>query len=179
MVTRNKYLTKRPPKDIYYLNIARAVAQRSPCIRRRFGAIIVKDDAIVSTGYNGPARGSINCNEVGCLKDIMNLPSYTGYDYCPAVHAEENALLNAARQGSSVIGGVLYLYGEKVDGNITEEGRPCDRCKRALINAGIKEVVTLKPDGSVKIYRVSDWAKEDAENYLRMLEEEKRKQKEK
>ena len=66
----------RPPKDIYYLNIAKAVAQRSPCIRRRFGAIIVKDDAIVSTGYNGPARGSINCNEVGCLKDIMNLPSY-------------------------------------------------------------------------------------------------------
>ena len=169
----------RPPKDIYYLNIAKAVAQRSPCIRRRFGAIIVKDDAIVSTGYNGPARGSINCNEVGCLKDIMNLPSYTGYDYCPAVHAEENALLNAARQGSSVIEGVLYLYGEKVDGNITEEGRPCDRCKRALINAGIKEVVTLKPDGSVKRYRVSDWAKEDAENYLRMLEEEKRKQKEK
>jgi len=169
----------RPPKDIYYLDIAKAVAQRSPCIRRRFGAIIVKDDAIVSTGYNGPARGSVNCNEVGCLKDVMDLPSYTGYDYCPAVHAEENALLNAARHGTSVMGGILYLYGERVDGNVTEEGRPCARCKRALINAGIKEVVTLTPDGSVKRYKVSDWAKEDAESYIEMLKEAKREQKKK
>jgi len=164
---------ERPPKHIYYLNIAKAVAQRSPCIRRRFGAIIVKDDAIVSTGYNGPARGSVNCNEVGCLKDILNLPSYSGYDYCPAVHAEENALLNAARQGSSVIDGTLYLYGESIDGRITEEGRPCDRCKRALINAGIKEVITLKPDGNIRKFKVSDWAKEDADNYLKKLEEER------
>ncbi|RLF46435.1 MAG: cytidine deaminase [Thermoplasmata archaeon] len=167
----------RPDKDRYYLNIAKAVAQRSPCIRRQFGAIIVKEDAIVSTGYNGPARGSINCNEVGCLKDIMNLPSYSGYDYCPAVHAEENALLNAARQGSSVLDGILYLYGQKLDGNIVEEGRPCDRCKRALINAGIKQVVTLKPDGNIKKYKVSDWAKEDANNYLEKLEEEKARKK--
>lgn len=170
-------LNDRPPKDLYYLNIARAVAQRSPCVRRRFGAIIVKNDAIVSTGYNGPARGSVNCDEVGCLKDLMNIPSYTGYDYCPAVHAEENALLNAARHGSSVIGGILYIYGEKVDGNITEEGRPCDRCKRALINAGIKEVVTLQPDGKIKRFIVSDWAREDAENYIKSLENEKKRRK--
>ncbi|HDM67199.1 MAG TPA: dCMP deaminase family protein [Thermoplasmatales archaeon] len=159
----------RPDKDRYYLNIAKAVSQRSPCIRRQFGAIIVKGDVIVSTGYNGPARGSINCNEVGCLKDLMNLPSYTGYDYCPAVHAEENALLNAARHGSSVLGGVLYLYGQKPDGSIVEEGRPCDRCKRALINAGIEEVVTMKPDGTLVRYKVSDWVKEDAEDYLKKL----------
>ncbi|HHF59354.1 MAG TPA: dCMP deaminase family protein, partial [Thermoplasmatales archaeon] len=131
----NNEFPKRISKDLYYLNIAKAVAKRSPCIRRRFGAIIVKDDTIVSTGYNGPARGSVNCDEVGCLKDVMNLPPYTGYDYCPAVHAEENALLNAARHGSSVIGGTLYLYGESPDGSITEEGKPCDRCKRALINS--------------------------------------------
>ncbi|HHH80160.1 MAG TPA: dCMP deaminase family protein [Thermoplasmatales archaeon] len=162
----------RPEKDIYYLNIAKAVAQRSPCIRRKFGAIIVREDAIISTGYNGPARGSVNCDEVGCLKEIMNLPSYTGYDYCPAVHAEENALLNAARQGSKAMGGILYLYGEKLDGNIVEEGRPCDRCKRALINAGIKQVITLKPDGNIKKYKVSDWAKEDEKNYLKKLKEE-------
>ncbi len=164
----------RPDKDRYYLNIAKAVAQRSPCTRRQFGAIIVKGDVIVSTGYNGPARGSINCNEVGCLKDLMNLPSYTGYDYCPAVHAEENALLNAARHGSNVLDGVLYLYGQNPDGNITEEGRPCDRCKRALINAGIKKVVTLKPDGSIIKYDVSDWAKEDADKYLKKLMEYKK-----
>ncbi len=171
----NKEMDFRPSKDRYYLNIAKAVAQRSPCIRRQFGAIIVKDDAIISTGYNGPARGSVNCNEVGCLKDIMDIPSYAGYDYCPAVHAEENSLLNAARQGSSVLNGILYLYGQRPNGNVVEEGRPCDRCKRALINAGIKEVITLKPDGSIMRYRVLDWAKEDAKNYLKKLKEEQRK----
>lgn len=166
---------KRPEKDIYYLNIARAVAQRSPCIRRKFGAIIVKNDSIVSTGYNGPARGSVNCDEVGCLKDILNLPHYSGYDFCPAVHAEENALLNAARHGSSVLGGILYLYGESPDGEVVEEGKPCDRCKRALINAGIDEVVTIRPDGKIVRYKVSDWAREDAENYLREFEKIKKK----
>ncbi|HEX16955.1 MAG TPA: dCMP deaminase family protein [Thermoplasmatales archaeon] len=166
---------KRPEKDIYYLNIARAVAQRSPCIRRKFGAIIVKNDSIVSTGYNGPARGSVNCDEVGCLKDILNLPHYSGYDFCPAVHAEENALLNAARHGSSVLGGILYLYGESPDGEVVEEGKPCDRCKRALINAGIDEVVTIRPDGKIVRYKVSDWAREDAENYLREFERIKKK----
>ncbi|KAA0006387.1 MAG: dCMP deaminase family protein [Thermoplasmata archaeon] len=170
---------KRISKDLYYLNIAKAVAKRSPCIRRRFGAIIVKDDTIVSTGYNGPARGSVNCDEVGCLKDVMNLPPYTGYDYCPAVHAEENALLNAARHGSSVIGGTLYLYGESPDGSITEEGKPCDRCKRALINSGIKEVVTIKPNNEVVRYSVSDWVREDRENYLRKLREERARNKDK
>ncbi|RLF53881.1 MAG: cytidine deaminase [Thermoplasmata archaeon] len=168
-------IRKRPEKDIYYLNIARAVAQRSPCIRRKFGAIIVKNDSIVSTGYNGPARGSINCDEVGCLKDILNLPHYSGYDFCPAVHAEENALLNAARHGSSVLGGILYLYGESPDGEVVEEGKPCDRCKRALINAGIDEVVTIRPDGKIVRYKVSDWAREDAENYLREFERIKKK----
>lgn len=168
-------IRKRPEKDIYYLNIARAVAQRSPCIRRKFGAIIVKNDSIVSTGYNGPARGSVNCDEVGCLKDILNLPHYSGYDFCPAVHAEENALLNAARHGSSVLGGILYLYGESPDGEVVEEGKPCDRCKRALINAGIDEVVTIRPDGKIVRYKVSDWAREDAENYLREFERIKKK----
>ena len=82
----------RPSKDEYYLEIAKVVAKRSPCLRRHYGAIIIKDDAIVSTGYNGPARGSINCFEVGCIKDLLNLPHYAGYDYCPAVHAEENCV---------------------------------------------------------------------------------------
>jgi dCMP deaminase len=162
-------MNTRPDKDRYYLDIAKAVAQRSPCIRRRFGAIIVREDAIVSTGYNGPARGSVNCDEVGCLKEIKGIPSYTGYDLCPAVHAEENALLNAARQGSCVLEGVLYLYGEKLDGNVVEEGRPCDRCKRALINAGIKQVITLKSDLKIKKCKVSNWAKEDAEAYRKRL----------
>jgi dCMP deaminase len=100
-------MEKRPPKDEYYLEIAKAVAQRSPCIRRKYGAVIVKNDAIVSTGYNGPARGVINCFEVGCIKDLQNLPHGMAYEDCPGVHAEENAVVNAARNGSNVLGGIL------------------------------------------------------------------------
>lgn len=82
----------RISKDEYYLRIAKAVALRSPCLRRKYGAIVVKNDVIVSTGYNGPARGSTNCEEVGCIKDELNLPHYSAYEYCPAIHAEENCV---------------------------------------------------------------------------------------
>jgi len=168
----------RLSKDEYYLNIAKAVCMRSPCIRRQFGAIIVKNDAVVSTGYNGPARGVVNCMDVGCIKNELDIPSYTGYDYCPGVHAEENSLINAARHGTSVLDGVLYLYGQKFDGDSLIEGKPCDRCKRAIINAGIKEVVTKSSGGTIKKYKVSEWVKEDTENYLKKLEKA-RKNKEK
>lgn len=165
----------RLSKDEYYLNIAKAVCMRSPCIRRRFGAIIVKDDTVVSTGYNGPARGVINCMEVGCIKNELNIPPYEGYDYCPGVHAEENSLINAARHGTSVLGGVLYLYGQKFNGDSLTEGKPCARCKRAIINAGIEEVVTKSSDEIIMRYKVSDWVKEDTKNYLRKLEKVKKK----
>ncbi len=165
----------RLSKDEYYLNIAKAVCTRSPCIRRQFGAIIVKDDAVVSTGYNGPARGVINCMEVGCIKNELNIPSYEGYDYCPGVHAEENSLINAARHGTRVLGGILYLYGQRVNGDSLTEGKPCARCKRAIINAGIEEVITKSSDESIIRYKVSDWAKEDTKNYLRELEKVRKK----
>jgi dCMP deaminase len=156
----------RPSKDEYYLNIAKAVAARSTCLRRKFGAVIVKDDVIVSTGYNGPARGVVNCQEVGCLKNQLNIPPYTGYDYCIAVHAEENAIINAARHGAEVKGGTLYLYGENVeDGKITE-ANPCKRCRRAIINAGIIRVVIRKSESEIEEFNVSDWVKEDTEYYL-------------
>jgi len=164
----------RLSKDEYYLNIAKAVSARSPCIRRQFGAIIVKNDAVVSTGYNGPARGVINCMEVGCIKNELNIPPYEGYDYCPGVHAEENSLINAARHGTSVLGGILYLYGQRVDGNSSIEGKPCERCKRAIINAGIKEVVTKSSDEVIKRYNVFDWVKEDTKNYLEKFEKIKK-----
>lgn len=163
----------RPSKDEYYLNIAKAVCKRSPCIRRKFGAIVVKDDAVVSTGYNGPARGVVNCLQVGCLKDELDVPPYEGYDYCPGVHAEENSIINAARQGTSVLGGKLYLYGQKFETGEVFEGRPCDRCKRTIINAGIKEVVTKRPDGTILKKDVSDWISEDTDNYLKELEKAK------
>lgn len=165
---------QRPSKDEYYLDIAKAVCKRSPCIRRQFGAIVVKDDAVVSTGYNGPARGVVNCLQVGCLKDELDVPSYEGYDYCPAVHAEENSIINAARHGVSVLGGNLYLYGQKYESGEVIEGRPCDRCKRTIINAGIKTLTTKKPDGTIVKENVEDWVSEDTENYLKSLEEAKK-----
>jgi len=164
----------RPSKDEYYLAIAKAVAQRSPCIRRQFGAIVVRDDVVVSTGYNGPARGVVNCMEVGCLKDEMNVPHYTGYEWCIGVHAEENAVVNAARHGASVLGGTLYLYGQNYRDGSLVEGRPCDRCKRILINAGIKRVVTKRADSTIVKWDVEDWIREDTENYKRKLLEARR-----
>jgi dCMP deaminase len=166
----------RLSKEEYYLGIAKAVALRSPCLRRKYGAIIVKNDAIVSTGYNGPARGSTNCEEVGCIKEILNLPHYSGYDYCPAVHAEENAVINAARTGNSVIDGTIYLYGIDVKTNKPVAGMPCPRCKRVLINAGIKEVVTIDESGNITKYDVRSWIEEDKDNYLKIVEMAKKNQ---
>jgi len=171
------HMTKktRPGKDEYYLGIAKAVCQRSPCIRRQFGAIVVKDDVVVSAGYNGPARGVVNCTEAGCLKDELNLPHYSGYDWCPGVHAEENSIINAARHGTSVLGGTLYLYGQEFGNGTHIEGKPCNRCKRAIINAGIKEVVTMGTDGRIIRFKVSNWVKEDTKNYLVKLKEARQK----
>jgi len=161
----------RPSKEKYYLDIAKAVAARSPCLRRRFGAIIVVHDAIVSTGYNGPARGVINCAEIGCLKDLVNAPEYAAYDYCPAVHAEENAIINAARNGSAVKGGTIYIYGEYVKTGQPSESIPCDRCKRAIINAGIVEVITSNAKGEIVKYKVEDRVKYDTDRYVKMYVE--------
>lgn len=160
----------RPSKDEYYLDIAKAVCERSPCIRRKFGAIVVKDDTVVSTGYNGPARGVVNCLQVGCLKDELEIPPYEGYEYCPGVHAEENAVINAARHGASVLGGTLYLYGQEFETGEVFEGRPCDRCRRTIINAGIEEVITKRPDGTILKKSVDEWISEDTKSYLRDLE---------
>jgi len=166
----------RISKEEYYLGIAKAVALRSPCLRRKYGAIIVKNDAIVSTGYNGPARRSTNCEEVGCIKEILNLPHYSGYDYCPAIHAEENAVINAARNGNSVIDGTIYLYGIDVKTNKPVAGMPCPRCKRVLINAGIKEVVTIDENGNITKCDVKSWTIEDKDNYLNIVEAAKKNQ---
>jgi len=167
-------MEKRPTKDEYYLEIAKAVALRSTCLRRKYGAIVVKKDTIVSTGYNGPARGVINCLDVGCIKEKLNLPHGAFYEDCTAVHAEENAIVNAARTGASVLGGVLYIAGVDKDGKLVE-ALPCNRCKRILINAGIERVVIRKPDGSIKYIQVSEWVSEDTNSYLKKFKEAKRK----
>lgn len=161
----------RPSKDEYYLGISHAVCLRSPCIRRQFGAIIVVNDVVVSSGYNGPARGVVNCSEVGCLKDELGIPAYSGYEFCPGVHAEENAVVNAARHGASVLGGTLYLSGRTYTDGSLAEARPCDRCKRILINSGIKKVVSRKRDGSIARVDVANWVKEETEKYLKEINE--------
>jgi len=163
----------RPSKEEYYLNIADEVSKRSPCVRRQYGAVIVIEDAIVSTGYNGPARGVVNCTEVGCLKEELNLPHYSGYDFCTAVHAEENAVINAARNGSRILGGKLYLSGRDYKTGAQVEGVPCPRCKRALINAGIKEVVSTNSEGKIVSFDVKNWVEEDTKIYLEKLKEAK------
>lgn len=163
----------RPDKTMYFLNIALAVAGRSTCLRRKFGAVVVKDNTIVGTGYNGTAKGVVNCYEAGCIKNELNLPQ-GAYDLCPAVHAEENAIINSNR--SDRIGAKLYLAGLDADGKYTY-AIPCQRCKRKIINSEIEEVVILDDTGKPLRFKVIDWVAEDTAWYLGALEKSKRESK--
>lgn len=123
---------ERPSKEEYYFNIALAVAMRSTCLRRKYGAVIVKDDHIISTGYNGSARGEQNCTDVGlCLREEQNIPHGERYELCQAVHAEANAILNADPAGWE-------------NGKIIPRPVPCDMCARLIRNARIGKVVTCR-----------------------------------
>ena len=148
----------RPNKTKYFLEIAVSVAARSTCLRRKFGAVIVKGNTIVGTGYNGNARGVINCFEVGCIKDMKNQPANKAYDLCPAVHAEENAIINSNR--SDRIGAKLYIAGLNPDGGYTR-AEPCQRCQRKIINSEIDEVVLLDEKGQPVRVDVRDFVQRD------------------
>jgi len=162
----------RPSKDEYYLGIALAVAARSTCILRQYGAIIVRNDVVVSSGYNGAARKVKDCMEFGfCLKEAVHAPPGKGYEFCPSVHAEENAIINAARQGSSVLDAVLFLVGKNFKDNSIAEAEPCERCRRAIINSGMKNVVFRKKDGSIRRIEVSEWVREDELGYQKKIEQ--------
>jgi dCMP deaminase len=159
-------------KDRYYLSIAQAVSKRSPCIPLRggFGAIVVVNDAIVSTGFTGPARGVTHCDKLGgCIRDLTQAKSGHGYEDCPSVHAEENVVINAARIGTSVADGILYLYGENKDGDVIAK-EPCKRCRRAIINAGIEWVIEMTPDGIVG-HRVKRWCSRDSNEYKKRMKD--------
>lgn len=154
-------MSKRLEKEDYYLNIAKGVSRRSTCLRRRFGAVILKDDQIISTGYVGAPRGTPNCIDLGkCPREEANIPAGERYELCRSVHAEANAIINAARAGVSVIGSVLYLYGENVKDDTVAEAKPCKMCKRMIINAGIVSVIVKTP-GSMKMYEVQEWIVDD------------------
>ena len=130
----------RPNKISYYIGIAEAVAKRSTCLRRQYGAVIVKDDRIISTGYNGAARGEPNCCDEGvCWREAHDIPHGQQYEKCRAVHAEANAIINA--NPSDMIGATLFLAGFENDKPINIP-HPCEMCWRIITNAQIKEVIT-------------------------------------
>lgn len=145
----------RPIKDAYYLSFAQTASKRSTCLKRRYGAVIVKDDRIVSTGYNGAPRGRTNCLDIGCPR--MNVPSNTEYSTCRSVHAEMNAVIHA--DYNDMIGATLYLYGETAsNGVMVSDCEPCPMCKRVIINAQIKKVIVFGKDThTLREYNVKDW----------------------
>ncbi len=166
---------KRPSKIDYYLNIAEQVAKRSTCLRARIGAIIVRDDTIISTGYIGAPRKTRDSLERGfCLREKLNIPHGQRYELCRSVHAEMNAIINAARSGVSLLGGDIYIWGENGEGKIIN-AIPCFMCKKMIINAGLERVISSQAQGGYKIFKISDWVRDwqekdiidDAEQYGR------------
>ncbi len=151
--------SERVGEDQYYLNIAREVAGRATCLRRMFGAVIVKNKQILSTGYNGAPRGTANCCELGlCLREELGAKKGEHYEWCRAVHGEANAIIHASRL--ETMGATLYLVGlETAGGAVVADAEPCRMCKRMIINAGIEEVVVQRSQGAIRRVRVEDWVR--------------------
>ena len=141
---------ERISKTNYYLDIAQTVAERSTCLRKKYGAIIVKNDAIVSTGYVGAPRGRKNCSDIcRCTRDEMNIPRGERYEMCRSVHAEMNAVINASRD--QMLGADLYLACTCC----------CMMCKRVVINAGIERVIVRETPEEYTVYHTADWIEND------------------
>lgn len=152
----------RPDKDNYYLNIAETVLERGTCLRRSFGAIIVNNDQIISTGYVGAPRGRANCTDLNfCRRESMQVPRGERYELCRSVHAEANAIIHASR--TDMLGSTLYLVGrEKSTGEYVENANPCAMCKRQIINAGIEYVVVRDDETNYRKINVEQaWIEQD------------------
>ena len=151
----------RVSKENYYLDIAQTVAERSTCLRRKFGSIIVKDDSIISTGYNGAPRGRKNCIDLGhCTREELGIPRGERYEMCRSVHAEANAIIAAARD--LMIGSTLYIVCVDPETNAVVPGmNSCMMCKRQIINAGIETVVIRDTAEDFRVIKVSDWITDD------------------
>ena len=131
----------RISKDEYYLSIADDVLKRSTCLRRNYGVVIVKNDEIIATGYNGAARGEPNCCDTGkCARQALGVPSGERYELCVSIHAEDNAITSAGR--SRCQGATLYIVGREADGTYASP-QPCMMCRRKIINAGITKVIGM------------------------------------
>ncbi len=151
----------RVSKENYYLDIAQTVASRSTCLRKAYGAIIVKNDVIVSTGYNGAPRGRKNCSDLKtCLREEMKIPRGERYELCRSVHAEANAIIYASRE--EMLGATLYMACiDPSNGEIVSGTSSCAMCKRTVINAGIEKIVIRDTKDDFRIVNVSDWIDND------------------
>ena len=147
----------RTDKTNYYLDIAETVLERGTCLRRNYGAIIVKNDQIISTGYVGAPRGRQNCIDMGvCVRENLKVPRGERYELCRSVHAEQNAIIHASRD--DMIGSVLYLVGKDVKtGDYVENASACSMCKRMIINAGIEKVIIRNSKDKFTSINVKDW----------------------
>lgn len=152
---------KRTDKDNYYLDIAATVLERGTCLRRNFGAIIVRHDQIIATGYTGAPRGRKNCIDLGvCLRESLNIPRGERYELCRSVHAEANCIINAAR--NDMINSTMYLVGKDArTGETVHDASSCAMCKRLIINAGIDNVVIRRSGGEYEKVIVRDWVFND------------------
>ena len=150
-------MEQRISKENYYLNIAETVLERATCLRRVFGAIIVKNDEIISTGYNGAPRVRCNCVDMGfCTREAMKVPRGERYELCRSVHAEANAIISAARR--DMVGGTLYLVGRNAQtGELLHDATSCAMCRRMVINAGLSKVVIRTTASDFSVVDVQDW----------------------
>ncbi len=151
----------RVSKDNYYLDIAQTVAERGTCLRKHYGAIIVKNDVIISTGYNGAPRGRTNCCDTGsCIREKLNVPRGERYELCRSVHAEANAIISASRE--QMLGSSLYIAcTDPQNGKLVSDTCSCSMCKRLIINAGITTVIIRDTADDYRVIDVNDWIEND------------------
>ena len=152
---------KRIDKINYYLDIAESVLERSTCLRRMFGAIVVKNDEIIATGFNGAPRGRENCCDLKyCLREKLNIPRGERYELCRSVHAEQNAIISASRR--DLIGSTLYLVGKECnDDTYVSNSNPCLLCKKMIINSGIEKIIIRDDKENYRIVNVDEYIKGD------------------
>ena len=152
---------ERISKENYYLDIAETVLERATCLRRVYGAIILKNDEIFSTGYNGAPRGRANCVDMGyCSREALKVPRGERYELCRSVHAEANAIISASRR--DMVGGTIYLVGRDArTGELLSDATSCPMCRRLVINAGLSRVVIRRTETEFDVVDVQEWVEED------------------
>ena len=151
----------RRDKHNYYLDIAQTILERATCLRNNVGAVIVKNDEIISTGYNGAPRGRANCCDLGvCRREQLGIPRGQRYELCRSVHAEQNAIIAAPR--NEMIGATLYLaMCNSKTGALVPDASPCNMCRRMIINAGIERVIIRNTETEYTIHDVKDYIDQD------------------